>query len=181
MSRFYLAAIIPFLLACERRVDFTFPSEKVNWVEGTITSAKDIDTIFYHDCYCHLVDSTIVVHHVYLRGLHGGYLITTSSKDSVSFEFAYYPYYLKTFSYKFKKFMLNNTNPQLGDTISGRLGLSGEATSKNKQIYKFSLKGNFKCVLRDTTYDYMNFYDDFRKVHSNLKSGDTIVDKSHVY
>jgi Leucine-rich repeat (LRR) protein len=46
--------------------------------------------------------------------------------------------------------------------------VKGESQSRLKEIYKFDLKGNFRCILRDSTYEYESFYQDFLEHQDSL-------------
>lgn len=159
MLRIILFATVVSLASCHTKDKVE--KGKESWVEGTVQSIDGIDTIFFHDCYCNLVDKEIVLNHVYFGGMHGGHLTTRRKKDSIQFNLSYYPYNFRACSYSRKELKIDQLHPKPGETITGLLALEGESRSPKNEVYKLSLKGRFKCTLRDSTYDYMAFYLDF--------------------
>ena len=143
---------------------------KEYWITGTLTMEKwGTDTIFFHDCYCNLIDSQVKINYVYFGGMHGGHLTAiVSSDDSVKIELSYMLHDFRTFSYDTKQVIINQPDPKLGETITGSIAVKGESQSRLKEIYKFDLKGNFKCILRDSTYEYESFYQDFLEHQDSL-------------
>lgn len=164
MNRIILLVTIAIVTSCKEQNKIE--KGKENWIDGTVQTNERIDTIFFHDCYCNLVDDQIILNHVYLGGVHGGRLTTRKTKDSVYFDLRYYPYDFRTFSFEQKSIELNTLSQQLGDTITGTIALVGESKSRDNENYKFNLKGRFKCALKDGSYDYMAFYDDFLRAYS---------------
>jgi hypothetical protein len=163
MIRIYLLILSVSMTACH-------DSDKVkkgkeSWVEGTVVSNQGIDTIFYHNCYCNKVNSKIIVNHVYYGGMHGGHLTTTKTKDSLDFDLGYYSYHFRAVAFKTKSMTLDNAGALLGDTISGTIALSGHSEWRDEK-YDFELKGNFRCVLKDSTYTHERFYDELLRVES---------------
>lgn len=167
MIRIIIFAIVVFLASCHTKDKVE--KGKENWVEGTVQSIEGIDTVFFHDCYCNLVDEEIVLNHVYFGGMHGGHLTTRRKKDSIQFDLSYYPYDFRTFSYNRKELKMDQPHPKPGETITGLLALEGESRSRKSEVYKFALKGRFKCTLHDSTYDYMAFYSDFLDRYDSIE------------
>lgn len=162
-----LAGII--LLGSCKPVDERIAEGRENWVNGTILSEEGTDSIFFHYCYCNIVNSQIILNHVYLGGIHGGNLTTNITQDSVHFDLSYWPYDFKTFSFDRKEVNIENGEPELGNTISGTLNLSGESKSRNQDSYLFELRGRFSCVLRDSTYDHMAWYKELIQRHDSTE------------
>jgi hypothetical protein len=167
MLRIILFATVVSLTSCH--TPDKVEKSKENWVEGTVQSTERIDTIFFHDCYCNLIDEEIVLNHVYFGGMHGGHLTTRREKDSIQFDLSYYPYDFRTFSFNRKDLKMDQLHPKLGETITGLIALEGESRSRENEVYKLALKGRFKCTLRDSTYDYMAFYTDFLEHYDSIE------------
>jgi hypothetical protein len=166
MIRIYLFVFSVSIIACQDHDKVR--KGKESWVEGTVTSTQGVDTIFYHDCYCNKEDSKIIVNHVYYGGMHGGRLTTIKMGDSVDFSLYYYPYAFNIIEFKNKRITIDNAGAVLGDTISGTIALSGHSAWKDEQ-YDFDLKGNFRCVLKDSAYTHEQFYDERLRAHSKVE------------
>src|SRR5690606_18405739 len=142
MIRIILAVIVVSMISCQRHDKIEHGKE--NWVEGTVQSNDRIDTVFFHDCYCNLINEHIVLNHVYFGGMHGGHLTTRKYNDSIELDLSYYPYDFRTFSFEQKKVELQTSSPQLGDTITGTIVVVGQSLTREKESYKFHLRGRFK-------------------------------------
>jgi hypothetical protein len=168
MTRIFLA--IPLLiltLACDDSKNLD--KLKEHWITGTLmTEQGDVDSIFFHDCYCNLVDSQIQIHYVYFGGIEGGHLTATVNGSNTEFDLSYMVIDFRAISYELKQVNINETSPTLGETITGSIAVKGQSQTSDMGVYKFDLKGNFKCILRDHTYDYDSFRQDFREYHDSL-------------
>jgi len=57
----------------------------------------------------------------------------------------------------------------MGETIFGEVAFRGQAKSNDDDINKFNFEGEFKCALKDSTYNFTTFYDDLRDYYDSIK------------
>lgn len=165
MTKFLIIAGSILIVSCgTSKKEITEGKENVkgkeNWVDGIVISNQGTDTIFFHDCYCNIIKSQITLQHVYLGGMHGGQITTNILGDSIDLDLSYWPYDFRTFVFDEKQAVIEKGRKELGSRISGTLIASGRSKSREGETFGFRLKGNFNCVLRDSTYDYMAWYKD---------------------
>jgi Leucine-rich repeat (LRR) protein len=120
-------------------------------------------------CYCNLEDSKVKINYYFLRAIEGGHLLATISGDSIDIDLGYSTLDLRTVSYDKKVIEFDEDNFRIGQKLTGRIELTGDAHSRDKIEYKFDLSGNFMCILRDSSYNFDNFRSDLYRGYDSIR------------
>lgn len=157
--RIILLALIVLTVSCEGTKD-NVDKRKEYWITGTLSTKNSIDTIVYCDCYCNLIGSKITINYA---NFGAGRLIATLRNGDTDIDLSYFKNRNRDygiFSYDTKTVSINQSNPKLGEWISGNIILTGQSHNRDNEIYDLNLKGNFRCILKDSTYHYSDFHKD---------------------
>jgi Leucine rich repeat len=146
------------------RLNPNYPTVKL-FLADTVTDQFDM-----YNCFCNVLDNKIRITNSNGGQMGGTRMVTiVNDADTIitlnsSTDFGEVP----EFSIKKHSIILLNSDLKLGDSLTGKILVSGTFT-EYKQIGHFEIAGYFKCILKDSNYDFQAFRDDLYEHKDSLR------------